>query len=363
VTQRIPARAALLPDGISGPVVVEVDDAGNIAAVAPTTGTTPDVVLGPGFVDLQVNGIEDVDCAHARGTDWERLDQLLLAQGTTAWCPTLITAPLDGYREPLERIGVAMDRPAAGRPEILGVHLEGPFLGDAPGAHPRRHIVPVDLTWLDDLPPIVRIVTLAAEQPLAGPAIAGLLRRGVTVSIGHSRPTEAEFEAAVLAGATMITHLFNGMSGVHHRDPGLAAFALTEPRVAVGLIADLIHVAPRLVALTFAARPDDTLLVSDATAWRAGRVGEVGLELRDGAPRLPDGTLAGSCLTLDQAIRNVVASGVPVDRAWRAASTVPARIASAADRGELAVGRRADLVALTPELTVATVFVGGHPVH
>jgi N-acetylglucosamine-6-phosphate deacetylase len=351
----IAAARVLTPHGWTGPCTVSVRD-GEIVAVEPTRGGVPDRWLAPGSVDLQVNGIDDVDVATADGADWERLDELLLAQGVTTWCPTLITMPLARFAAPLARITAAMERPATARPTIAGVHLEGPFLGGAPGAHPRELVVGIDLDWLAALPRHVSVVTLAAEQPLAVAATRLLAERGVLVSIGHTTATEAEFDAVVAAGARLTTHLFNGMSGVHHREPGVAAFALTNASVAASLIADGVHVHPRVLRLAFQALgADRAVLVTDAVAWRAG------LTLRDGAPRLPDGTLAGSAITMDAALRTVVAAGVDAADALRAATGTPSRLLGLADRGTIEVGRRADLVAYTPDLHVEQVWVGGTP--
>ena len=360
------ARAAITPAGRTGAVAVTVADDGTIAAIEPTSGAVPDRILVPGFVDLQVNGIDDVDVAGAANpADWDRLADLLLAQGTTSWCPTLISSPLRTYAGALERVAAARaaaaatpDRP---RPTIIGAHLEGPFLGTVPGAHRPEFIVDLDLEWLAALPDVVALVTLGASRPGAPAAIRALRDRGVAVSIGHDAPSAAAFTAAVDAGAAMVTHLFNGMSGTHHRDPGLAAFALTEPGVATGIIADLIHVHPRMVRLAFAAQPaGSVVLVTDATAWRAGTAGELRISLRDGAPRLADGTLAGSCLTMDAAVRNCVRhAGVTLETAVAAATSSPARVVGLTDRGELRVGGRADIVALDDELGVAEVFVAG----
>src|SRR4051794_36024017 len=178
---------ALTPNGWSGPARVHVDDAsGLITGIEPLDHVATTGCLVPGFVDLQVNGIDDIDVAHADGEDWDRLDRLLLAQGVTTWCPTLVTAPLDRYARPLERIADAMARPPAPRPTIAGAHLEGPFLGLAPGAHPRDLIVPVDLDWLGALPHHVAMVTLAAEQEDAVAATQLLTDAGRLVSIGHT---------------------------------------------------------------------------------------------------------------------------------------------------------------------------------
>jgi N-acetylglucosamine-6-phosphate deacetylase len=357
------------PTGIVGPAEVVTDAAGLIVAIEPIAAarSVPEITLMPGFVDLQVNGIDDVDVSAASGTDWRRLGELLLDQGVTSWCPTLVTNELDRFSAPLARMAEARERsgPSFGLPSIIGAHLEGPFLGGAPGAHPRSLIVPIDLEWLGALGDIVRLVTIAAETSLAAEATALLRSHGIVVSIGHSTPSPDAVEAVVTAGATMVTHLFNGMSGVHHRDPGLASVALVDDRITVGLIADLVHVERRAIQLAFRAKPADRIaLVTDAVAWRAGAVGSgtggIRVELRDGAARLADGTLAGGAATMDRMIRNVVlACGVPIEHAIMAASTNPARLMGCTDRGAIAVGRRADMVALDNDLNIAGVWLGG----
>lgn len=357
----IDAARVLTPSGWLGPSRVHVSG-GVITELEPVDAVATDRILSPGFVDLQVNGIDDVDVASADDADWDRLDALLLAQGVTTWCPTLVTMPLARYERPLARIAAAMARPAAVRPTIAGVHLEGPFLGGAAGAHPVDQIIDIDLEWLAALPSHVRMMTVGAEQSVAPEAIAALVARGCLVSVGHTRADEAQFDAAVTAGARLTTHLFNGMSGVHHREPGVAVFALTNPSVCASLIADGIHVHPRVLRLAFQSLgPDRAVLVTDSVAWRSGRVGEIGMALRDGAPRLPDGTLAGSAVTMDAAIRVCVAAGVPLEHALRAASTNPAALLGDDDRGAIAVGRRADLVALSPDLQLEQVWVAGQP--
>jgi len=364
----ISARRVLTAAGWRDDATVGIGADGLITAITPSPiGATPDVEsLLPGFVDVQVNGVDDVDVAVADGDDWTRIGRLLAAQGVTTWCPTLITAPLHRYAPALARIRAARDAAAHGGtplPSIAGVHLEGPFLGSVPGAHPPHLIRPPDLDWLADLPDHVCLVTLGAEQPGAVEATRLLVDRGVLVSIGHSAPSGGQFDACVAAGARMVTHLFNGMSGLHHRTPGLAAFALADDRVAAGLIADGVHVDATMMRLAWRARPDGVVLVTDAVAWRAGTVGEIGLALRDGAPRLPDGTLAGSSLTMDAALRRTVHEvGIDLADAVAAASGRPARLLGLHDRGVIAPGRRADLVALTDDLTVQRTWVRGEPV-
>jgi N-acetylglucosamine-6-phosphate deacetylase len=359
------ASQVVTPMGVLSPGLVEVDG-DRITSVVPTTGRVPDRVLAPGFVDLQVNGVDDIDVAAAASpADWDRLDALLAAQGTTTWLPTLVTAPLEAYEARLDRIAAAADRPDP-RPRIAGAHLEGPFLGGAPGAHPRRLVREPDLDWLSALPRIVRLVTLGAEVHGAGPAIGGLAARRTVVAIGHSDATLGQATAAVDAGARLVTHGYNAMSGLHHREPGMVGAFLTDDRVAVSLIADGVHVHPAALDVAFRCKPDGRIvLVTDAVAWRAGRVGSIGLTHDGTAPRLPDGTLAGSSLTMDAAVAFVVQRvGVSLERAVRAASTTPAALLGLADRGALASGRHADIVALDPtSLRATATWVAGHQIH
>jgi N-acetylglucosamine-6-phosphate deacetylase len=357
----IAAARVLGPDGVEHDRLVRVRD-GVVRELVPLGGRPAAVAhLGPGFVDLQVNGIDDVDVAAASGAAWERLDALLLDQGVTTWLPTLVTAPLDAYPARLARIAEAAARPPGPRPTIGGVHLEGPFLGGSPGAHPRHLVRGVELDWLRGLPPIVRLVTLAPEAQGALDAIRFLASRSVRVSLGHTSATEDQIAAAVGAGATLATHLFNGMPPFHHRTPGPAGAVLTDDRLTACVIADGHHVAWPALSVAARCKPAGRLaLVTDAVAWRAGRAGEVGMALRDGAPRLADGTLAGSTLAMDAAVRNLVLhAGVPVDVALAAASRSPARAMGWTDRDAVAPGRRADLVALDDTLQPAAVWVAG----
>ena len=353
------AARVITPDRVLEPGVLEIDD-GRIVAVAPTSGPVPPRTLVPGFVDLQVNGVDDVDVAHASDRDWSRLDKLLIAQGVTTWVPTLVTAPLPTFAAPLARIAAAAARRGA-RPSIAGAHLEGPFLGEMHGAHPSELVQPLDLEWLAALPDAVAIVTLGPEQERAVDAIRLLLERGVLVALGHSAATFDETLAAVDAGARLVTHCFNGMPSLHHRTPGLLGAALSDDRLAVSLIADLVHVHPSAIAVAFRAKGAARVaLITDSVAWRAATVGEIRVHFDGRAPRLADGTLAGSALTMDEAVRNVVRHAqVALPDAVRAAATTPADLLGLNDRGRLAPGGRADVVALDDALGVEAVWVGG----
>lgn len=349
---------------------IEVGADGRIRTLVPLPDdvVAPPRLVGPGFVDLQVNGIDDIDVASARQpADWRGLDQRLLAAGVTAWCPTLVTAPLDAYRARLDAIAAAMSRPAAGRPAILGAHLEGPFLTVA-GAHPPDHLRPaVDLDWLDQLPlgDVVRLVTLAPELPGSLDAIRLLAGRGVTVALGHTRATPDQVAAGVEAGARLVTHLFNAMPPLHHRSPGPVGAALADDRLTVSMIADGVHLHDSLLAMVARVKPPGRwMLVTDSSAWRASR--QLGRDIRlvDGAPRLPDGTLAGSALTMPDAVRRTVEAGVEVPVAVAAASSTPAAVLDpGTGRGAIEVGAPADLVALSwPGMVVQKVWIAGEEI-
>lgn len=360
---RLTAARVITPDGVLSPGTVDVVD-GRIAAVGPGPADAPDVTLCPGFIDVQVNGVGPVDVAGADGADWDDLDRRLVAQGVTAWCPTLVTAPLESYADPLARIDAAAQR-SGNRPAILGAHLEGPFLGGAPGAHRRNLIRPFDRGWLNALPSIVRLVTLAPELEGATDVIRALAARGVTVSLGHSTPSYEEASQAAAAGAALVTHCFNGMAPLHHREPGLVGAALSDQRLTVSMIADLVHVHPAALALAFRAKgADRVVLVTDAVAWEAADLIELGVRFDGRVPTLPDGTIAGSAVTMDQSIANLVThAGVCLEDAVRAAATTPARVIGAPDRGRISVDAVADFVALDADLRVVATWVAGERVY
>lgn len=330
-------------------------------------GTTElgDVVLVPGFVDLQVNGVGAVDFASATARGWcDALDSVA-AHGVTGCCPTICTAPVESYWSMLDVAVAAQSDPGAGeRPSLLGVHLEGPFLGGAPGAHPAALLRPADPAWVDEAlrryDDLIRIVTLAPEADPSGEVTRILVEHGVVVAIGHSDATYADAISMTDAGATLATHCFNGMGPFHHRAPGVVGAALDDERLTPSLIADLVHVHPAALRIA-ASSKRNVALVTDAIAVDALAVPGLGITLDGGAPRLTDGTLAGTSLTMDAAVRNMVGIGVALDRAVEMASTIPAEVLGLADRGRLSPGARADVVALDREtLTVRATWIAGH---
>lgn len=343
------AASSIGPPGPAGPGWVAFDEG---IVVERGTGQAPggardlgDAVLAPGFIDLQANGVDDVDFATAKADAWARAGTTLLHHGVTAYCPTLVSAPLDRYDAALRRAdaarAVAADDPM--QSAILGVHLEGPFLGDAPGAHATELLRPADAGWVDVMltahPGLVRIVTLAPEADAGLVVTRDLVGAGVVVALGHSRATYDEALAAADAGARVVTHLFNGMGPMHHRAPGLAGAALDDDRLTPTLIADTVHVHPALVRLVLGAKRN-VVLVSDVVAAQDA------VNTAMGAARRDDGVLVGATTLLDGAVQNVVALGVALDHAIELVTRLPARVLGLDDRGLVEPGARADLVAV-----------------
>jgi N-acetylglucosamine-6-phosphate deacetylase len=311
----------------------------------------------PGYVDLQVNGVADVDFSRADGDDWVRAGRILLAAGTVGYLATICSMPLDRYDDALTRVEAAVAAQGDDVAHVLGVHLEGPFLGGALGAHPAEVVRPMELEWLSGLldrhPGVVRLVTLAPEADPEHAGIRMLTARGVVVALGHTTCTYEEAVAAAEAGATLTTHLFNGMGPLHQRAPGIIGAAL-DPRVPLTptLIGDLVHVHGALVATVFAAaRP---VLVSDAVATGVPYF-DADVTAAAGAAYLPDGTLTGAVSLLDDAVRNAVGVGVSPTSALVAASTRPVAI--------LGLDTAPGLIGLDDELRVRSVSRAGRTVH
>jgi N-acetylglucosamine-6-phosphate deacetylase len=361
------------PEGsvlIEGGAIGDVSPDDSLLGEADEIHDYPDSLLLPGFVDLQVNGAFGVDVATEPSRVIE-LSEALLSTGTTAYLPTVISSPEGLYEAVLPEIPAG--GPSSGA-EVLGIHLEGPFINlDKRGAHAAAHVVPPDpklLARLLDLGP-VRIITLAPELEGSGELMALALRRGVAVSAGHSdAPFGVAYEAfdASVAG---VTHLFNAMSAMHHREPGLPGAAFAHPRAVCGLIADGLHVHPEMVGLAFRMLgPDRICLTTDAISAAGMGDGEYRLATRTvyldgGVPRLGSGAIAGSVLTMGGAFRNILAfTGCTVSEAARMASTAPARLIGEGKRkGRLAPGYDADVTVLAPDLSVEAVWRAGEPVY
>jgi N-acetylglucosamine-6-phosphate deacetylase len=362
------------------------------------------LLVAPGLIDVQINGAAGVDITAEPGRISAVADALP-RHGVTAFLPTVVSSPPATVAAALAALAAraaaaaagsggavaagAVRAGAAGRAAVttpggavaasgavgavpLGLHVEGPMIAPARrGAHPLAQLRAPDLAavaaWSRDAG--VAVVTLAPELPGALPVIEALTARGVTVSIGHTEATYAQVRAAVDAGARMVTHLFNAMPGLSHREPGPVGAALGGDDLVAGVIVDGQHVHPAVVEAAWRALgPDRLLLVSDATAAldlagdQVTTLGEHRVRARDGVAWLADrpDTMAGAVIGLAECMCRLVAyTGCPPARAIAAASLVPARLLGLTDRGRLAAGARADVVLLRPDLSVAATLVAG----
>lgn len=322
----------------------------------------------PGFIDLQVNGLHGVDVT----SEPERVHEIaaaLVQYGVTSFLPTVISASPDVYRRALNT-----DVNHVSGARILGWHFEGPMLSrDRPGVHPVAHLVAPTLGVIDGWSAEggVVLVTMAPELPGALDVVEELARRGVIVSLGHSAARHAQANAAFGRGATCVTHLFNAMEPLHHRAPGLAGAALANDGVTVALIADGIHVHPDVIKLAWrACGPDRIVLVSDAVAAlgdprrMSWRIGAVDVIVDGAAARAADGSLAGSVVPLDEAVRNLIEfTRCDVVEAVATVTSSPAAVLGREDVGDVRLGIAADLTLLDIELRPVLTIVGGDVVH
>jgi N-acetylglucosamine-6-phosphate deacetylase len=356
---RIVRPGAVIPGHveIDGPTIIDVA-AGN---------RTGDDIIVPGFVDLHCHGGGGHTFTTGDAADARAAAAFHLGHGTTTMLASLVSSPFELMRDATRAyLPLVKDR------TIAGVHYEGPYLSDARcGAQNPEFLRDPSIEELTELIKAgdgraVRMVTIAPELPGAAEAIAFLREHGVLAAVGHTDATYAQTEAGIAAGATVGTHLFNGMRPPHHREPG-PVIGLLDSIAVCELIADNIHLHPGMLA--FAARsagPDRAALITDAmdaTGMPDGTYDLGGQEVivADRVARLArNGSIAGSTLTMDTALRNAVAAGIPLENAAAMASTTPARALGLDDElGALEAGLRADLVVLDPDLNVKRVMRAG----
>jgi N-acetylglucosamine-6-phosphate deacetylase len=365
--RRLGVSGALV-DGVLVPGDVEVThDAVSAVGLHPGRGA---LLALPGLVDLQVNGFAGIDLLTADVAGYGHAAEALARTGVTTYQPTFVTSPPEVTAAALATLARVRAQPQNGA-RALAAHLEGPFISPVRcGAHDARHITPPSIAAADALCGAgpVGMMTLAPEIDGALAVIAHLRRRGIVVSLGHSDATSSIAGAAFDAGATAVTHILNAMRPITARDPGLAGVAMTRADVAVMAIIDGVHLAAETVSILIGAVRGRLCLVTDAIE-AAGegdgdfRLGGRPVHVTGGEVRLDDGTLAGSVLTMNAAVRNLVAHGLRIDEAVDAATRVPAGVIGDLAAGRLHVGGRADIAVVDGAFEVHRTLVGGIEVY
>lgn len=376
----ITARLAFSPiETIENPVIVIED--GFVVSISPRAAAPlpqnarfldlADSIVSPGLIDIHVHGGAGHDVMQSGDEALARMERHFATYGVTSYCPTTVTAPLDVTLSALDRLVLSDRVPRdSGRARPIGLHLEGPFISHAKrGVHPPENLVAPSVELFDKLWTAasgkVAVMTVAPELPGAPAMIKEAASRGVCISLGHSNATLADAEAGIAAGARHATHTFNAMRPLDHREPGVLGAVLADDRVTADLIADGIHVHPEIVKLFLRAKgPQSAVLITDAisaTGMGDGKFRLGGFEVEVKGDRCEyGGKLAGSVLTLDRAVRNIVQfTGWSLSQAIRLATLNPARVLGRNDIGIIAPGARADFVVLSPSGEVQRTIING----
>ena len=321
----------------------------------------------PGFVDVHIHGCAGADTCDATRDALEAMAAFLLAHGVTSFCPTTMTTSRETIQAALLAAKDMMDHPMEGGARVVGVNMEGPFIAkERKGAQKEEDILPPDFPlfqqFYEESGGIVRLVDVAPEQP-GGLDFVEKASQLCTVSIAHTTADYDQAKAAFDKGVTHATHLFNAMSGLHHRKPGVVGAVFDDSRVRGELICDGFHIHPAVLRAAFRLLGDRALIVSDsmrANGMPEGEAFDLGgqmVTVHQGKALLPDGTIAGSVTNLHQEIKNLVSFGVPFEQAVKAATLLPARaIGLDGEIGSIAPGKRADLVVLDENLDIAAVY-------
>ncbi|UTM59723.1 N-acetylglucosamine-6-phosphate deacetylase [Photobacterium sp. CCB-ST2H9] len=375
--QPIRARRLLTESGWLEHTAVYVAQ-GRITAIEPIASAEDSIewdaeILIPALIDTHVHGGSGVDVMDASHEALDTLSQYLASQGVGAFLATTITAPMTDIEAALRQV-VRSQAQGVGGAELLGSYLEGPyFTPENKGAHPEslfRDPTPDELNHLITLSKgSLRVVALAPENPGALSAIRYLKARGINVMLGHTNADYDTTRAALDAGADGLVHCFNGMKGVHHREPGTAGAGLSHDTAAIELIADGHHVHPAVMNICCRCAPDRLVLISDAMR-AAGmpdgkyQLGEMQVTMENGVVRTAAGGLAGSTLSLIGAIKTMVNEvGQPLEKAIEMASLIPARLLGIDKRlGSIATGKSASFVALSSDYQVMSTWVNGRQV-
>lgn len=328
-----------------------------------------DLHVLPGFVDVHVHGGGGHDAMSGDPDDIQGMGRFHARHGTTALAPTTGTAPKDTILNATRAVGKAMTQPVKGA-RIVGTHIEGPFINPVwAGAQNPAHIVDIDMPFVRQLAATgaVKLMTFAPELPGGGELIRELAHRGVVPVMGHTGATWAQTAGAADIGVVQATHTYNAMLGLHHREPGALGRILLDDRIQGQLIADNIHVHPGAMQLLWHCKgPLGVMLITDAIRAVGLPEGEydfgrLPVTVKDGACRLPDGTLAGSIATMDVCLRNLMdATSLDLAEVWQTSSLVPAgSLKLDYVIGHFATGCLADIAIVDDDINVAATIVGG----
>ena len=378
------AAQIVLPDGLLSDASLLIEE-GRIARVLAAGEGVPREVatsfdlsgltLLPGFIDVHIHGAVGRDTMAATGADLHRVAKFLVEQGVTGWLPTFVPAPDEDYRRATAAVAQLMAGQDDGPPvaRALGIHYEGPFVNSAQCgalriAHFReyRRVADLDALATVDAPGAARMMTLAPEIEGGIELVRELRRRGWIISIGHTRASVDALDQAHEAGARHLTHFMNAMPPLHHRAPGPIGWGLARDDVTCDIIADGIHLDPLVLRLVWRCKTAEQLvLISDAVAPAGSGEGAYEIwgetiTVENGRTRNARGNIAGSVITMGDAVRMMLSLGVPLSEVARMAATTPARLLGIdQDYGSIEEGKRADLVALDAERQARLTLVGG----
>lgn len=335
----------------------------------------PGALLSPAMLDIHVHGAANHDVMEGTPEGVSHVTRFLASRGVGAFLPTTVTAPVDDILRALDGLATIIEKPGSVEGAVpLGIHLEGPFLSHAKrGVHPPDLLQPPSIELFDRFWQAargrIRLMTVAPELPNALDLIRHAAALGVRISLGHSDATAAEAQAGVAAGGVSATHTYNAMRGLDHREPGMLGAVLDDASLYAEIIADGIHVQPIAVRIYWRCKgPARAILITDgmsATGMPNGRyrLGTFDVDVADGRATASGspGVLAGSVLTMDRAVHNFAAfTGAPLATVTRLATVNPAALAGfAEDRGAIAAGRRAEVIAFSPEGTLLATCIAG----
>jgi len=363
--QTVPRGSVLVEDGL----IAAIDESNALEASGADTFDLAGTTILPGFIDFHIHGAVGVDVMDATPEGLHEMSRYLASQGVTSWLPTFVPASDENYASAIRAIAESMKSSAGAR--VLGVHYEGPFVNSAQcGAlhveYFKTYSSPADLDGLPVGAEMVWMITLAPEVEGGIELVRELKRRGWVISIGHTRASLELLDQAFAAGAHHMTHFMNAMAPLHHRNPGPIAWGLANENVDIDMIADGIHLDPYMLRLLLQIKGAKAIsLISDAIAAAGKGDGDYNIwgetiSVRNDRTANASGSIAGSVISMLDAVRLLLSLGVSYVDIAHMASTNPARLLGLSQEcGSLELGKRADLLALDASGNIALTLIGG----